>query len=92
MGNELVPIGLVYEPEADETQTEIWAEAIYDEYVDVWPADDTKDVTTPLDDADEEALALGIASVFDELRAEAEEPTVALLAELNRIWAEPLAA
>ena len=92
MGNELVPIGPVYDLEPDEARTETRAEAIYDEYVDVWPADDSEDVTTPLDDADEEALALGIASVFDELRAEAEEPTLALLAELNRLWAQPLAA
>lgn len=92
MGNELVPIGPVYEAEADETRYDPRLDAIYDEYVDVLPADETDDVTTSLDDADEEALALGIASIFDELRAEAEEPTLALLAELNRLWAEPLAA
>jgi hypothetical protein len=91
MGKDLVPVGQVYEAEANETPYEAHDEAIYDEYVDVLPAGDEQ-VSTPLDQADEDALALGIASVFDELRAEAEEPTLALLAELNRIWAQPLAA
>ena len=91
MGKDLVLVRQVYEAEADERSYETHEDAIYDEYVDVLPADD-EHVSTPLDQADEDALALGIASVFDELRAEAEEPTLALLAELNRIWAEPLAA
>ena len=59
-------------------------------------------VETPLAAADEEALEAGIASMFESLLqsdavyvAEAEEeiePTFALLNELNRIWAQPLAA
>jgi hypothetical protein len=55
-----------------------------------------------LAEEDAEALEMGIASVFDSLRAEAEaddpadfdgpvEPTFALLAELNRMWAQPQA-
>jgi hypothetical protein len=48
----------------------------------------------PLAAADAAALELGIADVFDTLRAEALadpalEPTYALLAELNRLWAAP---
>jgi hypothetical protein len=64
-------------------------------------------VETPLAAEDEEALEAGIASMFEALLhsdAAADdaanddgdddgiEPTVALLAELNRIWAQPLAA
>lgn len=59
-------------------------------------------VETPLAAADEEALEAGIASMFESLmqsdavyveEAEEEiEPTFALLDELNRIWAQPLAA
>jgi hypothetical protein len=57
---------------------------------------------TALAEEDAEALELGIASVFDTLRAEVEsddvddfdepvEPTYALLNELNRLWAQPQA-
>jgi hypothetical protein len=61
-------------------------------------------VETMLDSADELALEAGIASVFDSLRssdaayappqdeAGEVEPTLALLDELNRLWAQPLAA
>jgi hypothetical protein len=59
-------------------------------------------VDTPLAAADEEALEAGIASMFESLLLsdavyveaadEDIEPTFALLDELNRIWAQPLAA
>lgn len=89
MGKELVPVEPVVEGEIYYLNVE----AIYDEYVDYLPANDIE-VATSLEAADEEALAEGIATVFDSLLAEAHEsePTYALLAELNRIWAEPLAA
>ena len=89
MGKELVPVQPVFEGEVYELNVE----AVFDEYIDVLPAEEIH-VSTPLDEADEVALADGIASVFDALRAEVEEvdPTFALLAELNRLWAEPLAA
>jgi hypothetical protein len=92
MGNELVPIEPRFEAETQDASYEPYIDVTYDEYVDVLPADEVAAVATSLDEADEEALELGIASVFDELRAEFEEPTFALLAELNRIWAQPLAA
>lgn len=101
MGKELVPVGPVYDGEAYEFD----ATATFEDYIDVLPVVGDE-VTTPLDEQDEAALADGIASVFDALRAEAadegspagtagndnEETTYALLAELNRLWAEPLAA
>lgn len=90
MGKELVPVGpVVVEGEVYHMNVE----AIFDEYIDFLPADEIQ-VKTPLDEADEEALELGIASIFDELLAEAHDgdPTYMLLAELNRMWAEPLAA
>lgn len=64
-------------------------------------------VATELNSADEAALEAGIASVFDALltsdagqgeaakeRAEeiGVEPTFVLLAQLNRLWAQPLSA
>jgi hypothetical protein len=58
-------------------------------------------IVTPLAAEDEEALEAGIASMFEDLRLadvepdeDADEggPTFALLAELNRLWAQPLAA
>lgn len=61
-------------------------------------------VETPLAAADEEALEAGIASMFESLLLSdavyiepaeepmSVEPTFALLDELNRIWAQPLAA
>jgi hypothetical protein len=85
MANDLIRI----EPDAYEQPFELHAEAIFDEYVDVLPVNEIV-VETALDTADEEALEMGIASVFGTIRDE--EPTFALLAELNRIWAEPLAA
>ena len=91
MGKELVRIEPAFDGETYDGPYELHAEAIFDEYIDVLPADDVT-VETSLDLADEEALETGIASVFDTLRAEAEEPTYALLAELNRIWSQPLAA
>jgi len=90
MGNALVPVGPVFEPEAYEAHYEAHADAIYDAYVDVLPADDDEMIETSLAAAEEEALESGIASVFDTLRAE--EPTFALLDELNRLWVQPLAA
>ena len=89
MGKDLVHVGPVFGSEAYEQPYELHVEAIYDEYVDVLPAGDAV-IETALDTADEEALEMGIASVFGTLREE--EPTYALLAELNRLWAEPLAA
>jgi hypothetical protein len=69
---------------------------------------DTVTVETPLAAADEEALEAGIAEMFESLLQsdavyvedeeivepadEEIEPTFALLDELNRIWAQPLAA
>lgn len=97
MGKELVPIGRVYDvernddEEMDDALDAMPIDVLFDEYIDVLPAE-SREVSTPLDQADEEALELGIASVFDALRAESEEPTLALLAELNRLWARPLAA
>lgn len=90
MGNALVPVGPVFEPEAYEAYYEAHVDATYDAYVDVLPADEEDDVETSLDAAEEEALEIGIASVFDTLRSE--EPTFALLDELNRLWSQPLAA
>ena len=91
MGNALVPVGPVFEPEEEyEAYYEAHVDAIYDAYVDVLPADEEDAVETDLGEEDEEALEIGIASVFDTLRSE--EPTFALLAELNRLWAQPLAA
>jgi hypothetical protein len=89
MGKDLVPV----EPAVEGEVYHMSVDAIFDEYVDFLPADEIE-VTTSLDEADEQALARGIATVFDTLLAEAHEvePTYALLAELNRIWAEPLAA
>jgi hypothetical protein len=64
-------------------------------------ADEEPIAATPLADEDAEALEQGIVSMFETLREEIEaaddnsaevEPTVALLAELNRLWAQPLAA
>jgi hypothetical protein len=65
-------------------------------------SDEAPVVTTPLADEDAEALEQGIVLMFETLREEIEssdddstddvEPTLALLAELNRIWAQPLAA
>ena len=61
-------------------------------------------IETQLAAADEEALEAGIASMFESLlhsdaiyvevprEAVPVEPTVALLDELNRLWAQPLAA
>lgn len=65
-------------------------------------------VATELNSADEAALEAGIASVFDALltsdagQGEADgkgraeeigvEPTFVLLAQLNRLWAQPLSA
>jgi hypothetical protein len=92
MGKELVQIEPAFEPEVYEQPYELHVEARYDAYDDVLEADEAA-IETSLDVADEEALEDGIASVFGTLRAEAEDgPTYALLAELNRIWAEPLAA
>ena len=94
MGKELVPVGPIVEGELYELNLGArFDEYIFDEYIDVLPANEVE-VSTPLDDEDEAALADGIASVFDALRAEAEDedPTFVLLAELNRLWAEPLAA
>lgn len=93
MGKELVPVGPVIEGKVYEAGDNSIVETIYDEYVDYLPADEVT-VTTSLQDADEAALELGIASVFDTLLAEAHDvdPTYALLAELNRLWVEPLAA
>lgn len=96
MSTELVPVGPVIEGEVWETEPDVFVE----EYVDVFTADE-RQVSTPLEEADEEALAQGIASVFESLRSDPEgdevegdegDPTFALLAELNRLWAEPLAA
>ena len=66
------------------------------------PALPAEAIETPLAAADEAALEAGIASLFETLMQEdaAEEaddedgiePTIALLAELNRLWAQPLAA
>lgn len=64
-------------------------------------------IETPLAAEDEEALEAGIASMFETLlqsdaaanddaandgEDDVSEPTLVLLAELNRIWAQPLAA
>jgi hypothetical protein len=89
MANDLIRVEPAFEPEAHGQPYELHVEAIYDEYVDVLPVSDPV-VETPLDTADEEALELGIASVFGSIREE--EPTYALLSELNRLWAQPLAA
>jgi hypothetical protein len=89
MGKELVPAMPVIEGEAYEFIYEGRMEGIYDAYVDVLPVDED-DIETSLDADEEAALESGIASIFDELRAE--EPTFVLLNELNRLWAEPLAA
>ncbi len=103
MSRELVPVQPAFEAEVYDAGREIFVEA---EFIDVLPEGGTE-VSTPLGEEDEEALAQGIASVFESLIAEAgedegteangeaandDDPTVALLAELNRLWAEPLAA
>lgn len=89
MGKELVPATPVIEGEAYEYIHEGYVDAIFDAYVDVLPVDEEV-IETTLGADDEAALESGIASIFDELRAE--EPTLVLLNELNRIWAQPLAA
>jgi hypothetical protein len=93
MGNALVPVTPAVEGEIYESGPATVVDMIFDEYVDYLPADDVA-ITTSLDLADEEALEQGIASVFDTLLAEAHEvePTYALLAELDRLWSQPLAA
>lgn len=88
MSKQLVRIEPAFEAEPMELDA---TGAVNDDYAGM-----TTDVATPLGEADEEALELGIASVFESLIADAgeteAEPTLALLAELNRLWAEPLAA
>lgn len=93
MGKALVPVTPAVEGEIYEGGAAAVVEMIYDEYIDYLPAD-SFDVETSLDFEDEAALEEGIASIFDTLLAEAHEvePTYALLAELNRMWAQPLAA
>lgn len=91
MSKQLVRIEPAFEAEI----VEMRAGAITVDYVDVLPESEAG-VSTPLDEAEEEALEQGIASVFESLMAETAEgdaePTLALLAELNRLWASPLAA
>ena len=92
MSRELIRIEPAFEGET----IAMLSEAIAVDYVEVLPEDDDP-VATPLGEADEEALELGIASVFESLVAGGGEgaqtdATFALLAELNRLWAEPLAA
>jgi hypothetical protein len=82
------------------------AEATYDG-LEMAGADEAL-IVTDLTAEDAEALEQGIVDMFETIRGEVEvsdgamddeaeddgevEPTLALLAELNRIWAQPLAA
>ena len=91
MSKELVRIEPAFEAEIVETR----GEAAYMDFGDATP--DCAAVSTPLGEAEEEALELGIATVFESLMAESGDagegdPTFALLAELNRLWSAPLAA
>lgn len=91
MSTELVRIEPAFEAELFDAH----AEAGDVDYVDVLPDGDIV-VATPLRRADEAALEAGIASVFESIvtgeAADVPDSTGALLAELNRLWAAPLAA
>lgn len=103
MGKELVPVEPAVEMMAEPQEEQAMDHDTFDDFVDVLP-EGAAPVETSLDETEEAALELGIASVLGTIRAgsdgeedgdgegEDADATFALLDELNRLWARPLAA